>query len=75
MSGYYPQGCDASDYESWAGTDAPDEQDDDLVSPCPRCGEDVVSQMGATKTDDGWVHGLCLASYRQHGPMYSREVA
>lgn len=47
----------------------------DDVSPCARCGHDVISEIGATRTEDGWVHDLCAASYKQFGPMYPKEAA
>lgn len=44
---YYPQGCDASDYEVWAGTDC----DDDLIDTCEVCGEEL-DENGKCPQDD-----------------------
>lgn len=53
---YYPEPCETCGQIDCTCDD---------VAPCPRCGHDVISEIGATKTDEGWAHDFCLA-YKEH---------
>lgn len=44
------------------------------VTDCARCGRPVLSEFNATETKNGLVHDLCMASYKQFGPMYSEAA-
>lgn len=45
MSGYYPNGCSASDYEAWAGTEC------DGEPTCDNCGAELDDNGDCTDCD------------------------